>query len=59
MDGRNLIFGLLSFKSDDRDGNEDSKKAMCLYKIRKTTDSACAAHFSFTLFLCGHCTATT
>lgn len=59
MDGRNLIFGLLSFKSDDGDGNEHSKKAIGLYKIRKTTDEACAAHFSFTLFLCGHSTVTT
>ena len=38
MDGRNLIFGLLSFKSDDGDSNEHSKKAIGLYKIRKTTD---------------------
>ena len=35
MDGRNLIFGLLSFKSDDGDGNEHSRKAIGLYKIRK------------------------
>ena len=32
------IFSLLSFKSDDGDSNEHSKKAIGLYKIRKTTD---------------------